>query len=166
MKEIVAVREKKKNRSKGYSIAIGIFASIAIIFGLVCIINPMQESIMPTMGCVLIAIGAVLALLIIFIIKAGKQIDKVNSYPEQAIVIEGETLFILTDKLTKIPLNEVKSIRGMNDIVTGVFVRVIKSSGTIYLKTKDNNKYKLTQIAGVADSVALIKKYLKKYKTR
>lgn len=162
MKEVVAVREKKKVRTKASAIGIGVLSAIAIIYGLVCVINPMNESNMPTIGGVLIGIGVLLSLTIILIIKAGKRIAKVNTYPEQAVVIEDENLYILTDKLTKIPLKDIKRVSGMNEVVTGVFVRVIKTTGNLTIKTQDK-KYRLTQIAHINETVNLIKSYVKKF---
>lgn len=161
MKQILATRFKKKNRTKAYSILLGIFGIISFVFGIVCLINPMKEESMPIMGGVLMAMGLVMALLIFIIIKAGKQIDKTNSYTEEAVVVEGETLYILTNKLIKIPLKEIKSVSAARDQTVGVFFRVIKSTGTLVIKT-NTESHKLLQINNVLDAKRAIKSLIKK----
>lgn len=160
MKEIVAIREKKKV-NKVFNISVmAILSAVCIIFGIVTFFQPEVENAV-TLGTVLVVLGVVFIGLIFLILKAIKRIEKTNTYPEPAVVIEGEFLYVVTDKLEKIPLKDIKKVKGNNEIVTGVFVRVIKSSGNLTIKT-ENKKYVLTQIKNVQDSAKLIKSYLKK----
>ena len=161
MKQILATRFKKNNHTKGYSILLAVLGIFSFVFGIVCLINPMKEPSMPMMGGILMGMGLIMALIILLTLKAGKQIDKTNSYTEEAVVVENDTLYILTDKLIKIPLNEIKSVSATRDQTVGVFLRVIKTSGTLVIKTQTES-HKLLQINNVLDAKRAIKSLIKK----
>ena len=159
MKTIVAFRTQKKEPKKTFIFLI-IVAIISLVVGIVCLINPMKEESMPTTGIFLLVLVAIYIPLGVSLKLLSKRIRKVNAYPKEAVVIGDETLYILTNKLTKIPLHEIKKVRGVCEVGTGVFVRVIKTYGNLTIKT-ENQKYTLTQIADVAQASSKIKSYIK-----
>ena len=160
MKKIVAMREKKKNRTKALIALCCIMGMLSVTLGLVFFINPMEKS-MTILGVMLLIVGSLMGVLIPIGRRSGKIIDETNSYPKEAVVIEDDTLYILTNKLIKIPLAEIKKVWCAREQNIGVFFRVIKSSGTLQIKTQTQS-YKLYQITNVVKAKQEIKSYLKK----
>ncbi|MBQ8909118.1 MAG: hypothetical protein IJY90_02385 [Clostridia bacterium] len=160
MKQVVAKRIKKKE-PKGLFIFLIIIAIVSLALGIVCLINPMKEDSMQTLGIMLLTLTAIYIPIICVYPAAIKRIRKVNSYPEEAVVVDETTLYILTDKLVKIPLADIKSVRGQMEVSVGVLFRTFKTYGNLTIKTA-TEKYKLTQIAEIVKTTQVINSYIKK----
>ena len=154
MKEIIATRIKKKE-PKNLFIFLIVVAALCLAMGIICIINPMKEESMTTLGILLFVLTAVYIPIICLYPRLIKRIRTVNSFPTEAVVVDESTLYILTDKLIKIPLQDVKSVRGIMEVKVGVFFKTFKSYGNLTIKTT-TAKYKLTQIADIVKTAKTI----------
>ena len=162
-KIVVAYREKKKDNKKVF-LTLFIIAIISlIVIGVMCFNS--KEGGMEILGGVSLGLSVVFALLIMVIIKGSKIIERVNKYPKIAMLIYGPYLCIVRDEIEKIKLTDIQRVSKLNDTVTGLIVRVRKSSGKICIRANGKN-YNVYQIVNVDESVKAIKQFVKIAKSK
>ena len=140
MENVLAVRAKKNSHLKLYTVCLILGSALLFAIGILCLSSD-------------VTISVIVMLLSVVCVAAGipgirlndKKIQKLNSYPYEAVVYKNGKLYIVLDTEIEVDVSTIKTVYAVEDTSNNGYFRITSSIGTLCVHTTEN-KYKIEQI--------------------
>lgn len=130
---------------------------MSILFIILGIITGIQYNSI-SVGALIAGFGVLLLLLALLPVRKNiKLYIAANTYPEDAIIVGEDSINIITDTSNLIKFADIKSVRGIRWIGTGIFTYNIYFYGTLFIKLKNGKKITLIGIDNVVEVANMLK---------